>query len=110
MVEGDGSGMEAPPQRVTRRATVRVCSNGKPRDTRISVLTEDGEEIQLDGVTEVLYRVAAKERGVLSLKFVKADVDLLGTTAMERRDAPWFEEDEESEQSEGGQEREEEGQ
>lgn len=100
--------MEAPEERVTRRGTIRVCSNGRPGDTRISTITEDGEEIELTGVSELFYRIAAKERGVLTLKFVKADVDLIGVAAMERRDAPWFD-TEESEQGEGGQEGEAEG-
>ena len=65
-------------------------------------MAEDGQEIELSHVTEVLYRISAKSRGVVLIKTLCADVDLIGTARMEARDAPWY--SEESGESESGEE------
>ena len=104
MVSGDGGGVASLDDRRIRRGRVRICSDGDPETTRVSVVAEDGQEIELSHVIEVLYRISTKSRGVVLIKTLCADVDLIGTARMEACDAPWYNEDEESGESESGEE------
>ena len=102
MESGDGSGVASLEERRIRRGRVRICSDGNPRTTRVSVISEDGQEIELSEVIEVLYRISVDTKGVVLIKTRGADIDLIGTARMEERDAPWY--DEESEEGESGEE------